>query len=30
MSTNWVQDMADMHKKYGVNEWFEKHKTDGE
>ena len=28
MSTNWVQDMADMHKKYGVNEWFEKHKDD--
>jgi len=28
MSTNWVQDMADMHKKYGVNEWFEKNKDD--
>ena len=28
MSTNWVQDMADMHQKYGVNEWFEKHKDD--
>ena len=28
MSTNWVQDMAEMHQKYGVNEWFEKHKDD--
>lgn len=28
MSTNWVQDMADMHQKYGVNEWFDKHKDD--
>jgi len=28
MSTNWVQDMADMHQKYGVNEWFEKNKDD--
>lgn len=28
MSENWVQDMADMHKKYGVNEWFEKNKHD--
>ena len=28
MSTNWVQDMAEMHQKYGVNEWFEQNKDD--
>jgi len=30
MSTNWVQDMADMHQKYGVNDWFEANKDDKE
>lgn len=26
MSKDWVNDIADMHKKFGVNEWFEKNK----
>ena len=26
MSTNWVQDIADMHTKYGVGNWFEDNK----
>ena len=30
MSTNWVQDIADMHTKYGVGDWFEKNKDDKE
>ena len=30
MSTNWVQDMADMHQKYGVNDWFEANKDNKE
>ena len=23
MSTNWFKDMQDMHKKYGVNKWYQ-------
>jgi len=30
MSENWVQDMAQMHAKYGVNEWFEVNKDNKE
>jgi len=30
MSSNWVQDMADMHSKYGVNDWFEANKDNKE
>ena len=30
MSTNWVQDMANMHQKYGVNDWFEANKDNKE
>jgi len=30
MSTNWVQDIADMHAKYGVNDWFEANKDNKE
>lgn len=26
MSTNWFQDMRDMHTQYGVGEWFEANK----
>lgn len=26
MSTNWANDIADMHHKYGVHEWFEANK----
>lgn len=26
MSKNWVQDIHDMHAKYGVDEWMEKNK----
>jgi predicted HAD superfamily Cof-like phosphohydrolase len=28
MSKDWVQDISDMHQKFGVNEWFEKNKHD--
>lgn len=30
MSENWVADMAAMHTKYGVNEWFEANKDNKE
>lgn len=30
MSENWVGDMANMHAKYGVNEWFEANKDNKE
>ena len=26
MSDNWVNDMEDMHHKFGVHEWFEANK----
>lgn len=28
MSNNWSQDIADMHAKFGVHEWFEANKAD--
>jgi predicted HAD superfamily Cof-like phosphohydrolase len=28
MSIDWVNDISDMHKKFGVNQWFEKNKGD--
>ncbi len=28
MSNNWSQDIADMHAKFGVREWFEANKDD--
>ena len=30
MSTNWVQDIHDMHDKFGVRDWFEKNKDNKE
>lgn len=30
MSDNWVDDIEDMHHKFGVDEWFEKNKHDKE
>jgi hypothetical protein len=30
MSTNWVQDIHDMHDKFGVHDWFEKNKDNKE
>ncbi len=30
MSNNWVQDITDMHAKFGVHEWFEQNKHDKE
>lgn len=30
MSNDWVADIAEMHQKFGVNEWFEKNKHDKE
>jgi predicted HAD superfamily Cof-like phosphohydrolase len=28
MSDNWVNDIADMHHKFGVHDWFEANKDD--
>ena len=30
MSTNWVDDMYHMHKKFGVHEWVKKNKDNKE
>lgn len=30
MSTNWVKDIADMHKKFGATEWMENNKDDAD
>lgn len=30
MSVNWSKDIAEMHVKFGVNEWFEKNKDNKE
>jgi len=30
MSTNWANDIADMHNKYGVHDWFEANKDNKE
>jgi len=30
MSKDWVNDISDMHQKFGVNEWFEKNKHNKE
>lgn len=30
MSENWPKDIHEMHKKFGVHEWFEKNKHDKE
>lgn len=30
MSNNWVQDITDMHAKFGVHEWFKQNKHDKE
>jgi len=25
MSTHWSKDISDMHQKFGVNKWFNRH-----
>jgi len=30
MSNNWVQDINDMHRKFGVHDWFEANKDNKE
>jgi len=30
MSKNWVEDLADMHKKYGMREWLEENRDNPE
>lgn len=30
MSNDWANDIAEMHQKFGVNDWFEKNKHDKE